>query len=107
MNKLVMDTIKPLNIPISFQKYSGASTTYITFFEYDQRGESFADDNEIDTGHYIQLDIWSKSDYSSIVSSVKSAMKAVGFTRLSETDLYEDDTKIYHKGIRFYYLEEV
>ena len=107
MNRLVLDTLKSLNIPISFQKYSGASSTYITFFEYDQRGELFADDNEIDTGHYIQLDIWSKSDYSSIVSNVKSAMISAGFTRLAEADLYEDDTKIYHKGMRFYYQEEV
>jgi hypothetical protein len=30
----------------------------------------------------------------------------VGFKRLNEIDLYEEDTKIYHKGLKFYYLEE-
>jgi hypothetical protein len=32
-------------------------------------------------------------------------LKNMGFKRLDEADLYEPDTGLYHKGIKFYYLE--
>mgnify|MGYP007062995591 CR=1 len=34
INKLIIDTLKPLNIPTVFIKYTGSATTYITFVEY-------------------------------------------------------------------------
>lgn len=105
INKLVIDTLKPLNIPVSFQRYNGTATTYITFFEYLQQGESYADNEEKLTGHYIQVDIWSKNDYSSIVDSVKTNMKNAGFRRTTETEIYENDTQIYHKSLRFFYAQ--
>jgi hypothetical protein len=37
---------------------------------------------------------------------VKQLMKEAGFRRTTETDLYEPDTKIYHKVLRFSYVEE-
>ncbi|MCH4198532.1 MAG: hypothetical protein LKF87_08195 [Clostridium tyrobutyricum] len=58
------------------------------------------------TAHYVQVDVWSKTDYINIVKEVKEKLISVGFKRLNEADLYEKDTKIYHKGMRFYYLEE-
>ena len=101
-----MDTLKSLKIPVSFQRYTGRKDTYITFHEYFAGGEEYEDDNEVLTAHYVQVDIWSKTDYTNIVKEVKEKLIEVGFKRLSEVDLYEKDTRIYHKGIRFYYLEE-
>ncbi|RXI64464.1 hypothetical protein [Clostridium tetani] len=106
MNKLIMDTLKPLKIPVSFQRYTGRKDTYITFHEYFTGGEEYEDDNEVLTAHYVQVDIWSKTDYTNIVKEVKEKLVSVGFKRLNEADLYEKDTRIYHKGMRFYYLEE-
>ncbi|WP_019278814.1 hypothetical protein [Clostridium botulinum] len=106
MNKLIMDILKPLKIPVSFQKYTGRKDTYITFHEYFTGGEEYEDDNEVLTAHYVQVDIWSKTDYTNIVKEVKEKLTSVGFKRLSEADLYEKDTRIYHKGLKFYYLEE-
>lgn len=106
INKLIIDALKPLNIPVSFQRYTGKEDTYITFHEYFANGEEFEDDEEALTAHYIQVDIWSKTDYTSLVENVRELLQSVGFKRLNETDLYEDDTKIYHKGLKFYYLEE-
>ena len=107
INKMVMEALLPLNLPVSFQKYSGKAAVYITFHEYLQSGESFEDDNEAFTGHYIQVDLWSKTDYGTIADDIKRIMRESGFRRLDEADLYEPDTGIYHKGIRFFYLEEV
>ena len=52
------------------------------------------------------MDVWSKNDYTDLVKEVKSPLIAVEFKRLSEIELYEEETKIYHKGLKFYYLEE-
>lgn len=106
INKLIIDTLKPLKIPVASQKYSGKEETYITFHEYLTAGEEYEDDEEALTAHYIQVDVWSKSDYTDVVKNVKELLLKAGFKRLNEIDLYEEDTKIYHKGLKFYYLEE-
>lgn len=105
INKLILDTLKPLGVPVGFQKYSGQESTYITFHEYLQTGEEFEEDDEAFTGHYVQVDVWSKSDYTALVANLKLALKAACFYRLDEADFYEPDTSLYHKGVKFYYLE--
>ena len=106
INSLILEALKPLKIPVSFQKYKGKENTYITFFNYLKQGEEYADNEEKATGYYIQVDVWSKNDYTELVEKVKNAMKAAGFRRTSAVDLFEEDTKIYHKVIRFSYLSE-
>lgn len=106
INKLIIDTLKPLNIPVSFHRYKGKAKEYITFHEYLASGEEYEDDIEVLTGHFVQVDIWSKGDYIDTVNKVKQLFLEAGFKRIDEIDLYEEDTEIYHKGIRFYYLEE-
>lgn len=105
INKAIIDVLKPLNIPVSFQIYTGTADPYITFFCYLENGELFADDMQKGTGYYIQVDLWSKNNYTTTVEQIKSVMGQAGFSFLSATDLYENDTKIYHKAMRFYYLE--
>ena len=107
INKLILDTLKNIGAPVSFQKYSGTATTYITFFEYLQKGENYADNVDKTAGHYIQVDIWSKGDYTSLRNSTLAALKAVDFSKTHETEMYENDTQIYHKVLRLFYLEEV
>ncbi|MVX64226.1 hypothetical protein GKZ28_11045 [Clostridium chromiireducens] len=102
INKLVIQALKPLKIPVSFQRYSGKDSTYITFFNYLEQGEQYADNEEKATGYYVQVDVWSKSDYTEVVEKVENYMKAAGFTRTSAADLFEEDTKIYHKAMRFF-----
>ncbi|WP_297988286.1 hypothetical protein [uncultured Anoxybacillus sp.] len=106
LNKMIIDTLKPLGVPVAFQTYEGKEKTYITFFEYNQFSALNADDEEQQTAHFIQVDVWSKGDYTSIVDEVKQRMKEAGFRRTTETELYEPDTKIYHKVLRFSYVEE-
>jgi hypothetical protein len=105
INKLVIDTLKPLGVPVGFQKYSGQESTYITFHEYLQAGEEFEEDEEAFTEHYLQVDIWSKTDYTTLGGNVKTLLISAGFKRLDEADFYEPDTGLYHKGLKFYFLE--
>ena len=106
MNKKILEALTPLGVPVKFQKHSGAASQYITFDEYFQTGEAYEDDKESLIGGYLQIDIWSKIDYEVLVIQVKLQMKNAGFTRIDEADLYEPDTGIYHKALRYYYLEE-
>ncbi|OCA98042.1 hypothetical protein BGS1_02280 [Clostridium beijerinckii] len=97
-----MQALKYLKVPVSFQRYSGKESTYITFFNYLEQGEQYADNQEKATGYYVQVDVWSKNDYTEVVEKVENYMKAAGFIRTSAAHLFEEDTKIYHKTMRFF-----
>ncbi|KHO62674.1 hypothetical protein THYS13_07370 [Thermoanaerobacter sp. YS13] len=105
INSKVLTVLNSLGVPVNFQIYTGTEKTYITFFCYLENGELFADDIQQGTAYYIQVDVWSDKNYSSLVEQVKSAMRNAGFSFLSAYDLYEEDVKVYHKVLRFYYLE--
>lgn len=106
LNKLIIDTLKPIGIPVALLTYTGTATTYITFFKYNEIGEVFAEDTEQETRHSIQIDVWSKGNYVDVVKQVKKLLKEQGFSRVTAHELYEDDTKIFHKVIRFYYDDQ-
>ncbi|WP_350343224.1 hypothetical protein PRVXT_002514 [Proteinivorax tanatarense] len=101
MNKTILSALSSLRAPVAFQTYSGNAETYITFFTYLDKTEIYADDDELITGQYIQLDIWSKGDYTELVKEVHKNMKEAGFIKLNFYDLYEKDLKIYHKVMRY------
>ena len=100
---MIISTLAPTEVPVAFLNYTGGATTYITFFEYNQQGSLFADNFEQHTRHSLQVDVWSKGDYVSLVEQVKELLKPIGFTRNSETEFFEDDTQIFHKVMRFYF----
>lgn len=105
VNKHIITALAPLGVPVSYLRYSGPEATYITFHLYRASGEVYEDDEEVATGHWLQVDIWSKSDYSTLASEVKRRLQLAGFHLLDEADFYEPDVEIYHKGIKCYYLE--
>jgi len=110
INAMVINALKTLGIPVSSQAYKGTLTTYATFFEYLAQGEAWSEDTEDITGHYIQLDIWSRGDYTNLVTLAKSLMIAAGFSRTNETEsveIIDPSTTVYHKGMRFFYAEEI
>lgn len=104
INSLIISTLQPLGVPVS-RTHTGTETTYITFFEFNQRSHMDADDAELKTCHSMQVDIWSKGDYIDLVKQVKERLIEVGFTRSMETEQYEDEIKTYHKIIRFNFVQ--
>jgi NADPH-dependent glutamate synthase beta subunit-like oxidoreductase len=50
----------------------------------------------------VQVDVWSKGNYTDLVNAVHEKMLAAGFIKQNFYDLYEDDLKIYHKAMRFF-----
>lgn len=79
----------------------------ITFFEMDNFDTDYADDEAYGSEVQFQIDIWSKGSTSAIAGEVDKIMKSLSFKRDSSADLYEDDTLIYHKGMRYSTIKEI
>lgn len=102
----ILKPLKSLGVPVSFQTHKGLECTYIVFNEYLNQGEEFSEDDEEITGHYIQINLFSKIDYTNLIKTIKTLMKKAGFKRLAEYDLYDTETRYYNHVFRFFYLEE-
>ncbi len=76
-------------------------TPYIEYEIFDENGEDYAENKEIATNYYIQIDIFSKGDYTDLENLIKEKMLNAGFERSMCADLYEEDTQFYHKAMRF------
>lgn len=73
----------------------------ITFFELNNTDSFYVDDAAAGSDVSFQIDIWSKGSTSAIAEQVDITMKSLNFKRGSSPDLYESDTKIFHKALRF------
>ncbi len=79
----------------------------ISYYEMDNSVSSRADDEEYSSNIAIQVDIWAKSSSkcSKLAIEVNDKMEELEFERTLATDLYEQETKIYHKTMRFEKIE--
>lgn len=78
---------------------------YIEYEIYDVQ-EVYHDENtEKAITYYIQVDIFSPGSYSEIETTVKTVLKEKGYDGGYGPDLYENDTKLYHKPLRFTYTK--
>ena len=75
----------------------------ISYYEMDNSVSSKADDEEYSSNIAIQVDIWAKSssECSKLAIEVNEKMEDLDFERTLSVDLYEQETKIYHKTMRF------
>lgn len=96
-----------LQIPIAFKKYSGTASTYLTYYTYLIKPESFADDQPIVSATYGTIDIFSKGNFKKIKKEVKKKLKEKGFTWTSdEAEDFEEDTGLFHVPVNFYIESE-
>lgn len=108
--KLVFESLKSLNIPAIEGWYDKElNKTHITFFEYLEIPEGYLEDEEASISHNIQLDIWTTNSKEGLVlkNKVKKLLKQNGFYMEDSKDQFEEDTGIYHKAMRFNYIEEL
>jgi hypothetical protein len=75
---------------------------YVTFFELTNFDSEFADDTAVASEIHLQVDVWVVGgSTSAIADQVDTTMKTLGFKRTGGADLYEEDTNIYHKALRY------
>lgn len=97
-------TVGGVKIPVSFLFYEGHGEPYITYMQTDADNSYSGDDELLGYADYYDFDIYSKGDYTNIVKSVKSLLKANDFVwqpSRSSADMYETDTGYYHKTLCF------
>lgn len=80
----------------------------IVLFEYGNVDSLYVDDAAYSSEIDIQISIFNKivnpatfKTPSAIAIQVDITMKALGYKRMSSMDLYEDDTKMFHKALRY------
>jgi hypothetical protein len=103
-------TVDGVLIPVSFLRYHGHETAYVTYMQTDIEDSLNGDDELIAYVVYFDFDIYSKGNFSNILEQIKTLMKNNGFVWMPERtspDMFEDDTGYYHKTISFAYQKEV
>lgn len=103
-------TVNGVSIPVVLINYDGHGEPYVVYREYD-KDNSYSSDDEI-SGYvvYFDFDVYSKSNFVSIVEAIKAKLKQAGWSwqpRRDSPDLYEADTGYYHKTICFAYPVQI
>lgn len=76
----------------------------IMYLEYEiinEYGADYSEGKEDYTTYVVQIDIFSTGDYTECEEVVKKVMIENGFNRDTAADLYEKETKLNHKAMRF------
>ena len=81
-----------LNVPVRRPDYKGDAPQYITYQLLGQTGTIYAESTEAETGTEFLINIWSKTDYTALLASVKQTLLQNRYrvTVLSETFEKED-----------------
>ena len=96
VNSLIISGLASLSIPVSANVYTGALQEYIVFNYSDERPALRADDTDINTETTIQVHYFTKGNPQTKKASIKTLLKAAGFTIISTQELYETDTQFIH-----------
>lgn len=86
---------------VFFLHATNPTPPYLEYEIINENGEFFCENKEEYTNYTIQVDIFSKKDYTEIEDRVKKCMQDRDFNRTNGADLYEKDTGLYHKAMRF------
>ncbi len=73
----------------------------ITYYEQNNTPALVGDGEELTSESVMVIDVWSKGSTTTIAQAVDSVMTGLNFRREFSGDLYENDTKVYHKSMRY------
>ena len=73
----------------------------ITYYEQNNSPALVGDGKELTTESVMVIDVWSKGSTTAIAQAVDSVMASLRFVREFAGDLYESDTGVYHKSMRY------
>ena len=102
LNAEIETLLKNFSCPVSFMFYEGSADTYITY-QQTHIEDTLAGDDEVLAGIVAyDFDVYSKGNYISVINSLLTIMIGAGWTyqpSMDSPDLYERDTKFFHKTI--------
>lgn len=93
---------KTICIPVAHLKYKGKSKTYITWTIIRNSPVLFANDEDLYSEYKVDIDIYSDGNYLDIEKHIKKLMKTNEFIWSEDSsEMYEEDTELYHKTCTF------
>lgn len=93
---------KQVTIPVAHIKYKGNSKTYITWTIIESKPGLWANDTDLYSENQVDIDIYSDGNYLDIEEYIKNLMKTNEFIWIEDSsEMYEEDTELYHKTCTF------
>lgn len=106
----VVTTLAPTGLPVLFNSVPTGSKIpdqYITFLEVIDNAALEAGDGELETKRLIQVNIWSKSNYDTLVKQVRNLLESAGFERINGMDIpKQEGDSHFNKVLQFAFFDE-
>lgn len=91
-----------LDVPVAHLKYRGDSKKYVVWTIIDEEPLFSYEDDIQYSKVTVDIDIYSDSNYLSVMSSIKQIMKENEWIWEEDSvEMYEEDTKLYHRTCTF------
>lgn len=103
---LLKQTLEALGVPVARLKYDGKAKTFITYQLVVGRDIHFTDDDNEAEEFTYRVDIYSKTDYISLMRRVKTELKSAGFFGIVfDPEVFESETGYFHIPVEIKYME--
>ncbi len=94
--------IKGEEIPVAHLRYVGKSRKYVTWTMLDEEPALSANDEVLCSTCPVDIDVFSEGNYLDIIKEIKQKMKNNEWVWVEDSgEMYEEDTKLYHKTCSF------
>ena len=102
--KSIFDSFKvnDKNSPVEHIRYKGKLKTFVTWTLLDENPSLNAEDETLYSVCGVDIDVFSDSNYLDIIKEIKKIMKNNNWNWLEDSsEMYEEETELYHKTITF------
>lgn len=106
LSNLIIDGVA---VPSAYLNYEGHANTYIVYSRVDTDRSYSGDDRLLGQVDYYDFDIYSNKNYKTIETNLIELLEANDFIYMpskNSADMYEKDTKLYHKSLCFGWLNQ-
>lgn len=107
INKYVLETLKPLDIPVFFVSRKETNLPLVVFNVTSEKSFEFWDDEETMIVYKVTVNIFSKGNYIEHKNKIKNLMKQAGFKRTDIPEcIYHEDVGVYNQPMFFQLIKE-
>ncbi len=107
LRKDLMDTritsIVGNNIYFLHKPEENIADPYIEYEIVHKEYDDYCGNDNLTEQYTIQIDIFSKNSYSKLEEEIEKVLKEKDYRFFQSADMYEEDTELFHKGMRFNY----
>lgn len=107
INEYVMETLKPLPIPVYFVARKEVPLPFVLFSVTGEKGNDYWDNEERIVKYSIALNIFSTGNFIEIKKQIMQLMKDAGFFRYDVPQaIYQEDIGIFNQPMSFNFYKE-